>query len=305
MAEEVLSKVLLESGTNELEIMEFTVDGKSYGINVAKINTIMKYEQVTPMPNCNPNVEGIFKPRNEIITVINLASYLGLNESDDVSRDIFIITNFNNVRTAFHVHTVEGIHRISWRDIEKPDSTIYGGIDGPVTGIARSKNKLITIIDFEKILVDINPGSGIQMSEIEQMGERTNTSKPLMVVEDSPVLMRMIQQALTLSGYTNLICCNNGQEAWDKLNEFKTKELPINNYVKCIITDIEMPQMDGHHLIHNIRQDAVLADQPIIIFSSIINDEMKIKGEELGATAQISKPEISNLVTLVDKYILD
>ncbi len=118
-------KILLESGTNEVELMEFTINGCSFGINVAKILEIMQYTEITSMPNSSPYVEGVFKPRDDVITIINLASYMGLTCSEDPSRDIFIITVFNNVYTAFHVHSVEEIHKISWEDIEKPDTTIY------------------------------------------------------------------------------------------------------------------------------------------------------------------------------------
>ena len=123
-------KILLESGTNELELMEFTIAGNHFGINVAKILEIMKYTETTAMPNCSPYVEGVFKPRDEIMTVIDLATYMDLPATEDPSRDIFIITIFNNVYTAFHVHSVEEIHRISWENIEKPDTTIYSGEKG-------------------------------------------------------------------------------------------------------------------------------------------------------------------------------
>ena len=154
---------LLETGTNELKVLEFTIANQHYGINVAKVKEISHVHPVTPMPNSNPFVEGVYKPREEldILTLIDLGAYMGLPPSEDPARDIFIVTNFNNNFSAFHVHTVEEIHHISWELIEKPDSTIYGGEDGLATGIARIDGKLITIIDFEKILHDIGLSSGL------------------------------------------------------------------------------------------------------------------------------------------------
>ncbi len=297
-------EILLESGTNELEVMEFTIADRHFGINVSKVVEIMQYNKITPMPNSNPFVEGVFKPRDTIMTVINLAAFMGLPPSPSEERDILIITNFNKVSSAFHVHSVEAIHRISWQDIEKPDPAIYGGEEGLATGIARFDNRLITIIDFEKILVEINPQVGIQLSEISDLGARTKNLKPILTAEDSPLLGRMLYEALEKSGYTNIIRCTNGLEAWEKLKSFKESGQPINNHVCCVITDIEMPQMDGHHLTKLIKEDRDLRVLPVIIFSSLINNEMRSKGNLLGADAQLSKPEIANLIHTIDKVIL-
>lgn len=304
MSDNKKNQILLESGTNELEVMEFTIDDRHFGINVAKVVEIMQYSKVTPMPNSNPFVEGIFKPRESIMTVINLAAYMGLPSEGHEERNILIITNFNKINTAFHVHSVEGIHRISWEDIEKPDITIYGGEEGLATGIARFENRLITILDFEKILSDISPETGIKISDINQLGKRGVSHKPVLLAEDSPLLEKMIMESLEKSGYDNIIMCTNGSEAWNKLLQFKETGEPIERHVDLIITDIEMPKMDGHRLLKLIRDDDELKKLPVIIFSSLINDEMRRKGEALGATAQITKPEIANLVTLIDKYII-
>jgi len=294
-------EILLESGTNELEIMEFTIAGEVFGINVAKVTEIMKCSPVKPMQNAHPNIEGIYKPRNDVITVVDLATYLNLPPSASPERDIFMITSFNNLTFAFHVHTVEGIDRISWTNIQKPDKIIYGGQEGVATGIAEFESRLITILDFEKIIAEISPETGIQYSDLERLGPRDRVEKPILVVEDSMLLSKMIIESLHRSGYVNTIKCDNGQEAWDYLREAKTSGDPIQHHVSCIITDIEMPQMDGHHLTKLVKEDMVLRALPVILFSSLINEEMKLKGEHVGADAQISKPEIANLVSLVDQ----
>ncbi len=304
MPDEVLSNVLLESGTNELEVMEFKIGGRHFGINVAKVLEILRYQAVTPMPNTSPFIEGIFKPRNSIITVVNLPKYLSLDNievEEDAGKDILIITKFNGVSTAFHVNAVEGINRISWSDIEKPDSSIYGSTEGIATGIARYDNRLITILDFEKILTELNPDTVMGMEDHEAVGRKMNNT-PIVVVEDSPILMRMISETLVKMGYVNLTKCFNGQEALDLLEQYKELGGPISEHVKILITDIEMPKVDGHRLLKLIRTDEHLRSLPCVIFSSLITEEMRIKGEELGATAQISKPEIATLVHIIDEH---
>jgi len=298
------AEILLESGTNELEIMEFTIGGNIFGINVAKVTEIMKYAPVRAMPNAHPHVEGVFKPRNMIITVIDLPSYMGLSPSENCERDMFIITSFNKMNVAFHVHTVEGIHRVSWSDIEKPDATIYGGTEGLATGIAKYQGRLITIIDFEKIVFDISPQSGIQLSEITRLGPRDRSTKPVVLAEDSMLLKKLILDALGEAGYVNVHSYPNGREAWEALCEMRDGGAPIEEKVSCIITDIEMPKMDGHRLTKLVKDDKVLNKIPVIIFSSLIDEAMRFKGTEVGANAQLSKPEIGNLVSTVDQWIL-
>ncbi len=297
------SEILLESGTNEFEIMEFTIAGETFGINVAKVREIMMVCPVKPMQKAQKDIEGIFKSRDMVITVINLASYLNLPESANPGRDIFIVTNFNNNNFAFHVHTVVGIDRISWEQIKKPDKIIYGGQEGVATGIADFEGHLITILDFEKIVSEISPELGIQYDDLKKLGPRGRSEKPLLLVEDSMLLSKMIVESLKRAGYENLTKTDNGQEAWDFLTEAKSSGDPITEHVCCVVTDIEMPQMDGHHLTKLIKEDPVLRQLPVILFSSLINEEMKRKGEMVGADAQISKPEIANLVTLIDRLV--
>lgn len=294
--------ILLESGTNELEILEFKVGSNYYGINVAKIKEILSYKEPTPIPNAHPCVEGIFMPRDVIISIIDLAKNLNLAPSADKSKDMYIVTNFNSLNTAFHVHGVVGIHRVSWADIIKPDETVNSGGAGIATGIIKIDNRLIVILDFEKIVSDINPETGLRVSDITHLGERERNNSPIIMAEDSPLLGKLIFDSLTKSGYTNIKRFNDGLEAWNQLIEYKTSGT-INENVHCVITDIEMPQMDGHRLTKLIKDDNELKEIPVIIFSSLINDEMRRKGELLGADAQLTKPEIGKLVGAIDQLI--
>lgn len=292
------TKILLENGTNELEVLEFILDGNSYGINVAKVKEIITYRPVTPVPNAHPSIEGIFMPRETMITAIDLKNCLQRGEYSPSG--LFIITNFNKLDIAFHVDNVVGIHRVSWRDIIKPDATVSTTEEGISTGIIKYDDKLIIILDFEKIVSDINPETGLKITDIDELGERVRSDVPVLIAEDSVLLNKLIVDSLKKAGYHNLIHTKNGQEAYDVIQDCK-KEGTLKEHVQCIITDIEMPLMDGHRLTKLVKEDPETADIPIIIFSSLVNDEMKRKGEALGANAQLSKPEIGNLVRIIDE----
>lgn len=296
------TEILLESGTNEIEIMEFTIYDELYGINVAKVREIMTSDRVKPIPHSHPSVEGIFKPRDIMLTVIDLPFYLSGQKSEYHPKDLFIITNFNKLNIAFRVHSVVGISRISWKNIQKPDNTLSHGEEGVATGIAQCNGDLVTILDFEKIVADIAPKTGIQLEEIKKMGERPRDTRPILVAEDSVLLSHMIEQALDKAGYVRLVQTSNGQEAWDYLQSMKAGE-PKTVPISLIITDIEMPEMDGHRLTKLVKSDPELKKIPLIIFSSMINEELKIKGKSLGADEQLSKPEIGHLVEVIDRLL--
>ena len=297
------TKILLESGTNELEIMEFTVGGELFGINIAKIREIMKAQETKRMPNSHNFVEGIFKQRGEVITVIDLAKCLNIERSENKSHDIFILTHFNKLNFAFRVESVVGIDRVSWEDIKKPDKVIYSGEDSVATAIAEYKDRLITILDFEKIIADISPETSITLDRLDELGDRVESQKKILVAEDSMMLSNLIIGILHKSGYKNTVKFNNGKEAWNYLTEAKESGLPISNYVSCIVSDIEMPLMDGHRLTKLIKTDDELKHIPVILFSSLISDELRIKGKEVGADEQITKPEIVELVNIIDRLI--
>lgn len=294
------TKILLENGTNELEVLEFVVDGNSYGINVAKIREIIPYSPVTPVPNAHPSVEGIFMPRDTMITAIDLRNCLQRGQSEPGG--LFIITSFNKLDIAFHVDSVIGIHRVSWVDIIKPGATVTTAEDGISTGIIKINGKLIIILDFEKIITDINPETGLRVTEIDSLGMREGIQVPILVAEDSSLLRKLIVDSLKKAGYNNIIKAENGEEAWEYISKCKEAGT-LNDEVKLLITDIEMPLMDGHRLTKLVKSDEVTKQIPVVIFSSLVNEEMRRKGELLGADAQLSKPEIGNLVRVIDELL--
>ena len=302
LLEEDKRGILLESGTNEIEVMEFTINESLYGINVAKVKEILVSQPVKHMPHAHPAVEGIFKPRDKVITVVDLPTYLLGETGEKKSKDLFIITNFNKMNIAFRVHTVVGISRISWKSIQKPDKTVAGGNEGIATGIAQCGDDLVTILDFEKIVAEIAPETTIQMSEIDQLGERKRSDAVILVAEDSVLLSKMIEEALHKSGYVNTRMFPDGSKLWEFLNSLRGRD-NLDDEAALIITDIEMPQMDGHRLTKLVKDDKDFKHLPLIIFSSLITEEMRRKGKELGADEQMSKPEIGHLVRVIDHLL--
>lgn len=292
--------ILLESGTNELELLEFTINGNYYGINVAKVKEILPYTKPTVIPNAHRCIEGVFMPRDSIITAVDLARVLNMPPSGSEQYDMYVVTAFNKLSVAFHVHTVNGIHRISWNDINKPDDTL-GDESCIATGIVRIDGKLIVILDFEKIIFDISPITGLNKNEIAQLGVRERSTMPILMVEDSHLLSAQIHECLTQAGYSNVVAKQDGFQAWEYLTSLKENKMV--GQCRCIITDIEMPRMDGHRLTKLVKDDNELKDIPVIIFSSLVNEDMRRKGESLGADAQLSKPEIGKLVAIVDSLI--
>ena len=197
---------------------------------------------------------------------------------------------------------VQGIHRVSWTEIMKPSTTMAGGMDGVSTGIVKKDDKLIIILDLERIIAEINPEVAIKLGDVQALAGRKRIDIPILIAEDSALLNRLIVQALETAGYTDLTHTENGQQAWDLINEWKEKGI-LDRKVQCVITDIEMPVMDGHRLTRLIKTDEELSWLKVVIFSSMINDDLRRKGEQLGADAQLTKPEIGSLVSAVDKLL--
>ena len=290
------TNILLESGTNELELLEFFVGNEDYGINIAKVNEIMTYREVTPMPSAPEGVEGVFMPRDKLITVVDLHKILGVDVTDGNS-GLLIVCEFNQLDIAFHVTSVKGIQRISWSSIEKPPSVANNSKKGVATGIAKIDGRIIVILDFEKIISDLNSSSGLDTTGIDKLekSESVNYDAKIIIAEDSPLLNKMIVNAITAAGFHNILAFSNGQEAWNYVSGFADNENAADN-IALVVSDIEMPQMDGHRLTKLIKDNQNLKKIPVYLFSSLIDDRMRKKGESVGADRQFSKPQIGDLI---------
>ena len=295
------SNILLESGTNELEVLEFMVGTQSFGINIAKVIEIMNYQPMVPVPDSHPAFEGVFTPRDKVISVINLHTILH-KESPDPEHDLLIICHFNGKDVGFHVSSVKGIQRISLEDIEKPPAMAGDGTHNIATGIAKFKDRIVLILDFEKIVSDMDPSAAFDTSGVVPT-DGDKSSKHIVIAEDSPFLNTLIVNTLHNAGYQNVVHFDNGKDAWDYVSAHKELGGNILNEISCVISDIEMPKMDGHHLTKQIKDDPVLKSIPVYLFSSLINDQMRIKGESVGADGQFSKPQIGQLIQYLNEHI--
>ncbi len=283
----------------ELEVMEFEVGSNTYGINIAKVKEVVQYSEPLPSPDQNPCVEGILMLRGNPIPVISLSKRLGIKEAENTSRHLFIITSFNNLEVGLHVYAINGIVKLSWSDIKSPDETISRYNNCIITGIVNFKEKILVLLDFEKIVADINPSTTIQTKDVKKADINPNSDNPIMVVDDSQMLNKLIGSCLAKAGYTNIISFANGKEAWDALCAAEDKN-NIRNKYNVIISDIEMPVMDGLTLCSKIKHDKDMNKIPVILFSSILDESMEARAKTVGADASISKPRINELVGILE-----
>jgi two-component system chemotaxis response regulator CheV len=308
--------ILLESGTGELEVLKFKVKGIYYAINVIKVQEILEieYDDIEPLPAQHQAVRGMTSVRDEAVTVIDLRRYLDCDKGEeevkeqDTEQAYMILTEFNNVKLLFAVDEVIEIARISWADIEEPNR-LMGDL---VNGVIKLDKKLINFLDFEKILSDVNPEVAMQAEEtgynVDAQYKEKRSKITLALAEDSPTIRNILTQILKEAGYTDLKIFKDGEQLWNYLLELKEETGPeeeITDLLKGIITDIEMPQLDGHTLIKQIKADNDLQNLSTLIFSSLITDKLRHKGREVGADAQISKPEIDDLITILDELVLE
>ena len=305
------TNILLESGTNELEIVEFRLNSinsqglatvQSFGINVAKVREIVRMPQITKLPNLPPSVLGLFTLRNKLIPALDLNNYLFRQPNNAENRKM-IIAEFNKMACGFIVNDVHRIHRISWAQIEAPDTlNELNSSDSTVVGIIKFEDRNVLMIDIEKIIADIDPNSAID-GVIEIL---TVTGKPIAVTaEDSATIRKMITDKLNLAGF-EIVSFNDGEAAWNYLNELSKTCKNINelhNKVNVIITDIEMPKMDGYTLTKNIKGDSLLSQIPVVIFSSIVSQDVLHKGKSVGADAQLTKPQIGILIETIRELL--
>ncbi len=315
--------ILLESGTNELEIIEFHLEkllpsGETktcyYGINVAKVREVIRVPETTDYPNAQPHMIGVFSSREILTPLVDLAGWLGVPTRPDIKNKYVIVTDFNRMTNGFLIDSISRIHRISWNDVESPSQFLEAGEQDCVVAVVRKDKKLIMILDFEKIIADINPELSMGKYDVkmdrsidlnQKMVSKRN-AKTIMVADDSAFIRSMIQETLSSAGY-NVIACKDGGEAYEKLMDIqrvaKEENTSVSELVNAIVTDVEMPRMDGMHLVKRLRENEAYNQTPIIMFSSLMSDDNRAKALALGANDTITKPEIGKMVGLMDSFI--
>ncbi|ENA0410850.1 chemotaxis protein CheV [Listeria monocytogenes] len=296
--------ILLQSGTNELEIVTFTVGENLFCINVLKVKEIIHPLEVTPVPDSNPAIEGVSQVRGEIMPVVNLTRVMKLPEIEPENTK-FIITELNQMKIVFRVDEVHRIQRISWEQIEEPEKLSIG-LEELAVGIVKLDGNLVLLLDYEKIIYEISGNADFAVTGEDRMARKVNREeKTIFIAEDSQMLRQLLEDTLHEAGYTNLQFFANGREAQEHIFKLlkEQKEQTFEN-VNLLITDIEMPQMDGHHLTKVIKEDEIGRELPVVIFSSLITEDLEHKGAGVGADAQVSKPNIHQLINILDELVL-
>ncbi len=310
------TNILLEAGTNELEIVEFYLEEEQspdpdapegttpppyrgyYGVNVAKVLEIIRMPKVTELPEVqHPCVLGAFNLRSSIIPLVNLCLWLGKKRAETSEEPKTIVTEFNNVTTAFMVSGVNRIHRISWEEVEPPNKYVAAVSNNTVIGVVKLEERIVFLLDLEKIVANLNPKLGLRLDDL---GEDWDTSvrHRALVADDSALIREMLRDLLEKANF-DVEVVHNGREAWERLQALKARaeeeKRKITDFVQVVVSDIEMPFMDGHNLTKRIKEDPSLRRLPVLLFSSLITDKLRHKGISVGADDQVSKPEVTAL----------
>lgn len=285
------SEILLEAGTNELEIIEFFIDEgserglTSYGVNVAKVLEVIESPGLVPIPGApHPCFMGTIPLRDLVLPVLDLAVWLGLPR---VRRphEIILVTRFNSRTTGFLATGVTNIHRFHWRDVEPPHRSIASLATNCVTGLVRQEGRFILLLDLEKIIFELD--DALPDDAPPPSAKRLTA----LVVEDSGVMRHMIRERLDAANF-EVTLIGNGQQALELLQR------PDGRQPDIVISDIEMPLLDGYTLTRRIRETPALSGLPVVLFSSLVTDELRHKGHSVGADAQISKPQFGDLARI-------
>jgi two-component system chemotaxis response regulator CheV len=304
-------KILLESGSNEVELAEFVLNSQHFGVNVAKIREFLPYGgvAVTKMPGSPSSVLGVFLVRGQGVPLIDLAAHLELGEAGPGSGQVVVITEFNNLTTAFIADKINRIHRLSWSEF-KPLNQLLGMDSPQVTGSVNLDGREVLILDLEHIIGEIIPESVINYQEksFERPLLEQRREARIIFAEDSTIIRTQVSKILKKVGYVQVAAYGDGEAALQAVLELREKSraesLDIGDLLNLVISDIEMPRLDGLTLCRKIKADLGL-DIPVIMFSSLINKQMAAKCRAVGADAFASKPETEKLISLVDRFCLN
>ncbi len=298
------SSILLKSGTNELEVVEFYIDDIRYGVNVTKVEEICDIPEYRAMPQTSDKVLGFFNLRGKIIPLIDLPSILGapIQEMDNPQ---IIVTHFNERIVGFVVERVVKIIRLSWSNMIPPP---YAFKNHPVIGVIIEPGReddLIQLIDFEKIMEDIVSVFKSIPAELQAtsgvFGNLERSAQSIWIAEDSKMIQQRISVALEEAGYNKQRWFTNGAAVWEAVNQLN--EASLSEALTLLVADIEMPQMDGLALTKRIKDHPLFKTIPVIVFSSLINEGTIHKCQEVGADTQVAKPDLDKLVLNMDKLI--
>jgi two-component system chemotaxis response regulator CheV len=308
------TNILLETGTNEFEVVEFAIEyvkssgtkfKQSFGVNVAKVREIIRMPELTKMPNLPDVVYGVFRLRGDIYPAVDLCKFL-YNQENKSQNSKMVIAEFNKLKVGFIVNDVRRIHRISWSQIVSPDTMQeIAPEQSAIIGLVQMEANNILMLDVEKIVADIDPKSAIE--EFNDSVTAMEGNPIAVTAEDSAVIRKMISDKLSIAGF-ELDSYKDGAACWNRLLEV-AKEVEggksIETFCQIVISDIEMPEMDGYTLTKKIKTHPILRQIPVVLFSSLITSDLYHKGKAVGADAQMTKPQIGELLETVKLLISD
>jgi len=315
MSEYQKQDILLETGTNEMEIIEFYLGTQSFGINVHKLKEIITFDEdtLTVIPGSGDGMLGTLLLRGSTIPLIDLKSHIGQKEDDlegDVRR-VVLVCEFNDRVNGFKVDGVNQIHRVSWKDIQ-PMASFIDQYRPRFTGSVNIDGREILIVDLEHIVAEFDSEANLDYeaelhaAEMQEKLPHTRERMKLMLAEDSALIRNGIEKVLKGSNYSDLQIFVDGQKCYDQILEIRQRVVdgePLSGLLNLLISDIEMPQMDGLTLCKKIKDDPVLRDVKVVMFSSLINEQMAAKCDQMGADGYATKPQIPYLVEMMDKFL--
>jgi len=302
----------LKVGSNEMELVDFRIFKQEdenvyegiYGINVSKVREIIRVPKLTELPGTPEYIEGIFDLREVVIPVVNLAKWMGIIEPEGIEKTSrIIITEFNNVLIGFIVHDARRIRRISWSDIE-PASFMNGsgGLESnKITGVTKIEgDNVLLILDLESVVQDL----GLYSPDVDNTPEGLEKFSGLaLVLDDSSTARKIVKEALIKMGFS-VVEATDGADGLVKMDDlYKTYGEDIAKHLKIIISDVEMPKMDGFHFAANIKEDERFANIPIVFNSSISDHFSEGRGIEAGGEAYLVKFEASSFYDEVARVV--
>ncbi|QOP43063.1 chemotaxis protein CheV [Sulfurimonas sediminis] len=302
----------LKVGSNEMELVDFRIFKQEkdkvyegiYGINVSKVREIIRLPKLTELPSTPEFIEGIFDLREVVIPVVNLAKWMGVTEPEDAKKNArVIITEFNNVLIGFIVHEAKRIRRISWSDIEPASfmSSSSGLESNKITGVTKIEgDNVLLILDLESVVQDL----GLYEPETDSAPEKIEKFSGLaMVLDDSATARKIVKEALIKMGF-HVVEAMDGEEGLNKLNDlYETYKGNLADNLKIIISDVEMPRMDGFHFAAKVKEDERFSDIPIVFNSSISDHFSEARGEEAGGEAYLVKFQASSFFDEVSRIV--
>ena len=289
-------------GENRLEILMFRLNGRQvFGINVFKVQEVLSCPRLTKIPQAHSATRGLATIRNRTIPVIDLAAAIGQRPLDAVAENLIIITEYNGTVQAFMVKAVERIVNMNWQEIKAPPKGI--GNNNYVTAITEVDDKLVEIIDVEKILSEII-GVDMHLEDTQQILDKDGNKLKFLIADDSLVARNQVQRTLEQVGI-DCVVTKTGKEALDVLKSVAAEGIDVAKEFNLLISDIEMPEMDGYTLTSEIRADDRLKGLNIMLHSSLsggFNDNMILK---VKADKFIPKFKAEELITEIKSLLTE